>query len=425
MKVVVTTAGKWYRRAVNSYLPRLVDTSLESALRSHPAVMLNGPRACGKTTTAQRVTERIVRLDVAAEATPFRADPDTALALHRGTRLLLDEWQEVPEILGAIKRACDAGARPGSFTLTGSVRAGTDRAGWPGTGRIVDLEMGPLSEAEINSAPPGHFMGRLLAGETMPPPADAPTYVDYVDIALAGGFPEARLTLDPADRGLWYRSYTNRIIDRDVAEILRRGDPDRARAYLEAFALHASQVCDHASIFRIAGVARKTAERYEDIFTRLHVIERVPAWHNNRLRELVHMPKRFLIDPALIAPAARVSREQILSDGRLLGAVIENLVYSQLSVEIGARHPDISIRHLRTGGGRHEIDLVLTVGHRRAVGIEVKTSAAPDRSDARHLMWMRDEMGDDFLRGIIFHTGPASFRLDDRIEAVPISALWS
>lgn len=408
-----------------SYLPRLIDPLLERALHSHPAVMLNGPRACGKTTTARRVTQRIIRLDVPAQATPFRADPDAALALHRGTRLLLDEWQEVPEILGAVKRACDAGATPGSFTLTGSVRAGTDRAGWPGTGRIVDIEMGPLSEAEVVGAPPGHFMDRLLAGEAIPPPAVAPTYVDYVDIALAGGFPEARLALNPPDRGLWYRSYANRLIDRDVAEILRRGDPDRARAYLGAFALHASQVCDHASIFRAAGVARKTAERYEDIFTRLHVIERVPAWHSNRLQELVHMPKRFLIDPALIAPVARVSREQILGDGRLLGAVIENFVHAQLRVEVGARHPDIAMRHLRTAGGRHEVDLVLEVGHRRTVGVEVKASAAPDRADARHLMWMRDELGDDLLRGVVFHTGPAYYRLDERIDAVPISALWS
>lgn len=102
--------------------------------------------------------------------------------------------------------------------------------------------MGPLSETEVAGAPSGHFMDRLLAGETIPPPAVAPTYVDYVDIALAGGFPEERLTLNAADRGLWYRSYANRIIDRDVAEILRRGDPDRTRAYLTAFALHVSQV---------------------------------------------------------------------------------------------------------------------------------------------------------------------------------------
>lgn len=172
-------------------------------------------------------------------------------------------------------------------------------------------------------------------------------------------------------------------------------------------------------------MTRKTAERYEDIFTRLHVIERVPAWHSNRLQELVHMPKRFLIDPALIAPAARVSRDRILGDGRLLGAVIENFVHAQLRAEVGARHPDIAIRHLRTAGGRHDVDLVLAVGHRQTVGIEVKASAAPDRADARHLMWMRNELGDDFLRGVVFHTGPASYRLDDRIEAVPISALWS
>lgn len=108
-----------------THLLRLADGDLGRDLGSHPAVLLVGPRGCGKTALASRHANDVARLDVPAEAALFRADPDAGLASRTGRPLLLDEWQEVPEIMGAAKRAVDADARPGSFLLTGSVRAGT------------------------------------------------------------------------------------------------------------------------------------------------------------------------------------------------------------------------------------------------------------------------------------------------------------
>lgn len=107
------------------YLPRLVDKRLRALLADLPAVSIVGPRACGKTTTARRQAGAVVRLDRPAEAVAFEADPDVALrGLDRPA--LLDEWQEVPEVLGAVKRSVDAGMTPGSYILTGSVRAELD-----------------------------------------------------------------------------------------------------------------------------------------------------------------------------------------------------------------------------------------------------------------------------------------------------------
>src|SRR5437870_3409572 len=104
-----------------AYRPRLADALLDELLAAFPAVMLVGPRAVGKTTTAARRAATIVRLDRPAEAGVFRADPDAAL---RGLRepILLDEWQAVPEVLGALKRSVDSQSRPGRFLVTGSVR---------------------------------------------------------------------------------------------------------------------------------------------------------------------------------------------------------------------------------------------------------------------------------------------------------------
>ena len=114
----------------------MVDDLIERLLPELPALFLVGPRATGKTTTAARYARTIVRLDREAEAVAFRADPDAAM---RGLQepILFDEWQLVPGVLAAIKRAVDAQPSPGRFLVTGSVRGDLEGELWPGTGRLT------------------------------------------------------------------------------------------------------------------------------------------------------------------------------------------------------------------------------------------------------------------------------------------------
>lgn len=130
------------------------------------AVMVVGPRATGKTSTARRYAASVVRMDRPAEAAAFRADPDAALRVLPGP-ILLDEWQEVPEVLGAVKRAVDDGAAAGRFILTGSVRAPLSSATWPGTGRVVRVVMDGVSRRELDrKIDQPSLIGVLAAGAT-------------------------------------------------------------------------------------------------------------------------------------------------------------------------------------------------------------------------------------------------------------------
>ena len=120
---------------MTDYAPRIIDPLLAEMVDTHPAVLLTGPRACGKTTSAMRVVATTVRLDVRARAAAFEADPDAALSALTKRPILLDEWQVVPGIVGAVKRAVDQDGTPGHFVLSGSVRAPFAQGAWPGTGR--------------------------------------------------------------------------------------------------------------------------------------------------------------------------------------------------------------------------------------------------------------------------------------------------
>ena len=157
--------------------------------------------------------------------------------------------------------------------------------------------------------------------------------------------------------------------------------------------------------------------------TNLFVVEALPAWTNNRLSRLIKTPKRYLVDPALMSASLRLDATAIMRDGNLLGRMLDTFVMAQLrpEVEISALRP--RLYHAREKDGRREIDIVGELGT-GIVAVEVKATAAPTISDAVHLSFLRDRLGDRFLGGAVLHTGPRAFVLSDRILALPICALW-
>ena len=210
------------------YQARMIDNVLSSLIAQLPAVAMTGPRATGKTTTARRHSESVVRLDREAEAAAFRADPDVALR-NLIEPVLLDEWQEVPGVLGAVKRAVDDDPRPGRFILTGRVRIDLDAQTWPGTGRLVRLPMHGLAVREIEGHVGGElFLDRLLRADVDSlGPSDPTDLAGYLDLAVRGGFPEPALRLNGRARQSWLDSYVEQLITRDAPAHGGARDPVR------------------------------------------------------------------------------------------------------------------------------------------------------------------------------------------------------
>ncbi|MGF1646654.1 MAG: DUF4143 domain-containing protein [Kineosporiaceae bacterium] len=153
-------------------------------------------------------------------------------------------------------------------------------------------------------------------------------------------------------------------------------------------------------------------------------MRRLPASSSSGVARLARASKIHLADAALVAAAATVTLDDLLRDGDLLGRVLETFVVAQVAPVLDLLDPPVGLFHLRDQGGRHEVDLVVERG-RRVGALEVKATAAPTRRDARHLLWLRDELGESFGTGVLLHTGPRAFELDERIVAVPVSTLWA
>ncbi len=409
-----------------AYVHRLADTRLQELFAELPALLMVGPRAAGKTTTARRLARTVVRLDSEAEAGAFRADPDVALRALE-TPVLLDEWQAVPSVLGAVKRAVDDEAGAGRFLLTGSVHADLDTQAWPGTGRLVRVGMYGLTVREITGQPGGQpFLDRLARADidALLPSADSPDLLGYVELALAGGFPEAALQLAGASRRAWLESYIDQLLTRDVETLVGHRDPHLLRRYFEALALSSAGTADSKTLYQAAGIDRKTAIAYERLLTNLLVLDTLPAWMTNRLSRLAKTGKRYLVDPSLIAAALRLDQVAVLRDGDLLGRILDTFVVAQIRPEAELSPSRPRLHHLRARDGGHEVDLIAELPANRVLAIEIKATASPRVSDARHLIWLRDRLQERFLAGAVLHTGPRSFQLAERIFALPISTLW-
>jgi uncharacterized protein len=408
------------------YLPRLVDSTVAELVAEVPAVLIAGPRASGKTTTAKQHAVSTLQLDRGDQAAAARADVD--VALEAPEPLLIDEWQFVPEILAAVKRAVDTNGRAARFLLTGSAAADLGPAGWAMAGRVLKVNMWGITERElIGAVPKASIVDTLFGGDiaSIGNPSEAPDLRGYVERALRGMLPQLAFGVSDRVRQRQLSAYIEQITLRDSVGLTDNRDPRLVRKYLAILAANTAGIPEQKTLFDGAGIDRQTAQRYDSLLEGLFLTDQLPAWSNNRLSRLTRSPKRHLVDPAFMGPLLGVDVRSVLRSADLMGRVIDSFVVAQLRPELEVCEQGITMSHLRQEGGAREVDLMLEAPDGRVVAVEVKAGSTPDGADAKHLVWLRDKLGDRFIGGVIFHTGAKVFKVDDLVHALPISTIWS
>ena len=418
---------------LGAYVRRIIDDELDELFGQLPALLLDGPKGVGKTATATQRCESVRRLDVASERAIVEADPTI---LGRDTApLLIDEWQRVPAVFDAVRRLVDDDPTGGRFLLTGSASTSQTHSG---AGRITTLRMRPLCLHERRPPQHGVSLRELLAGTAAIEGRTDLTLSDYAEEIVAGGFPAMRhLTGRPRDRQL--DSYIERIVDHDLPEAgfnVRR--PATVLAWLRAYAAATATTTSWDKIRDAAtsGIddkpARTTTLPYIELLTALRILDPIPAWipSNNHPNALTGTPKHHLADPALAARLVRAGASHLLTgaspstsiprDGTFLGGLFESL--AALSIRTLAQSCDARVSHLRTKGGRHEVDFIIEADG-GVVAVEVKLSAAVNDTHVSHLHWLRNELGDDCIDAVVLNTGPEAYRRTDGVAVVPLALL--
>jgi uncharacterized protein len=419
------------------YVRRVIDDELDELLSGLPAVTIEGPKAVGKTETAMQRAATVRRLDDQAQALLARADP--ARAVSGNPPVLLDEWQRVPEVWDAVRRSVDEDPGPGRFLLTGSAAPESPET-HSGAGRIVRLRLRPMSLAERGLDSPSVRLRDLLGGGAWPLEGETTLGLgEYAEEVVASGFPAIRSLPDRARRAQ-LDSYLARVVDRDFEEVgqsVRR--PDTLRRWMTAYAAAASTTAtletirDAATPGEADKPARTTVIQYREVLQRLWLLDPVPAWvpTRNYFTRLAWPEKHQLADPALAARLLGVGVDTLTEggegaasiprDGTLLGHLFESLV--TLSVRVYAQAAEAEVKHLRTKGGRHEVDLIIERSDGRVVAMEVKLAGTVSDDDVKHLLWLRDRMGSDLLDAVVVTTGSAAYRREDGIGVIPAALL--
>ncbi|MFM8634065.1 MAG: ATP-binding protein [Planctomycetia bacterium] len=412
------------------YTPRLIDALIDRKLKSAGAVVLRGPRAVGKTTSALHHAASSVRLDQRRELIDAaELAPATLLAGH--VPRLIDEWQLAPSIWNSIRAEIDARGLPGQFILTGSAAPAEDKTRHTGAGRMARLTLRPMTLFEQ-----GRTTGQVRFAELFAKAAkveglggvDIPAYASLI---VKGGWP-AWHGLDTAVAMAAICDYVDNLADVDLRALGGRSEPVRMAALLKTLARNIST---EASLEKLAAeseistgsLSTPTVRKYLDQLTRIFVLEELPAWRphiRSSIRARVK-PKWHFVDPSLATAALGVSPDGLLGDLNAMGFLFESLAVRDLRVY--ADGMDAGVFHYRDSSDL-EIDAIVERRDGAWIGIEVKLGGERAVAEAvANLTKLRARLTAAKLRQLaslcVITGGQASFTRADGIHVIALGHL--
>lgn len=413
------------------YATRVADEELRSRLQASGAVLIEGPKACGKTETARQVASSEVLLDVdAAARTAAAVDPD--LILTGEIPRLIDEWQVEPRIWNHVRRMVDERGAPGQFILAGSAVPADDETRHSGAGRISRLRMRPMSLFESGLSDGSVSLRGLMDGERAESADRGIALADVTEAIVRGGWPALQgLPIEAAQASV--SDYLEEICRTDINQLdgVRR-DPDRVRRLLRSLARN---VGTYVAMTTLAAdtadgdddpLKEHTVSGYLAALARLFVVEDQPPWEPHlRSRSILRRsPKRHFVDPSLAVAALSAAPSALLRDLNLLGFLFESLVVRDLRIYSQTGRGEV--RQFRDNKGL-EVDAIVEHGGRWGA-FEVKLGGeAPIDAAAAGLLKFAGEVdtsrsGEPAALGVIVAGGYGYMR-EDGIQVIPITAL--
>jgi len=316
------------------YIKRDIEPLLLEISKSYSAIIITGPRQVGKTTTLKRLFgegRRFVSLDDSENRHLAKTDPELFLSMNRAP-IIIDEVQCAPELFPYIKMEIDSGVSPGSYLMTGSqMYQLMGLAGESLAGRVAILRMTGLSQHEIHGSGAclpfalnlNSLQDRVACGK----PTDV---LGQYERIWNGSLP-AHISGKHGNRNIFYNSYIDSYIDRDIKDMVVLKDEYLFRNFVRAAACRAGQMLNMHEIAADVGVSDETAKVWLGFMERSGVIFYLRPFSNNLLNRTVKkMPKMYFFDTGLVAHLTKYSSPEVLQNGAINGAILENYVVSEI-----------------------------------------------------------------------------------------------
>jgi len=409
---------------INAYYERASESACLAASEQFPVILITGPRQVGKTSLLEHLRgpeRRYVTLDDMNLRALARTDP--ALFLQQfPPPVLIDEVQYAPELFPAIKFAADRNPVPGSFWLTGSqsfpLMKGVSESL---AGRVAILNLLGFSAREADrrlvAVPP--FLPEKVVLKQRENSAAKSTLAAVYERIWRGGFP-ALVSGKVRDRDLFYRSYVQTYLQRDVRDLLKVGDLDQFMLFLKATAARTGQLLNFTDLARDCGMSVNTARNWMAVLQASHQVFLLPAWHTNLSKRLYTTPKLHFLDTGLCAYLTEWSSPETLSAGAMSGAILKTYVVGEVLKSWWYRGKEPALYHYRDKDKR-EIDLLIAHDG-RLYPLEIKKSATLRAEDAA-AFGLLERQGAKCGTGVILSLCPDHLALTRNSMHLPVGIL--
>ncbi|MDR3262902.1 MAG: DUF4143 domain-containing protein [Clostridiales bacterium] len=420
---------------MDSYLPRLIDATIQSSLKEVGCVVVEGPKWCGKSTSAKLFAKTIVELQWPPTFNQYKifASTGDAALLTGETPLMFDEWQAIPELWNYVRAEVDRRGGKGQFILTGSAKPKEDKNRHSGTGRMKRVVMRPMSMWESHDSDGTVSLEALFDGSASASGRAKHNLTDIAKIVCRGGWPAAVTEADPVVAMTSAVNYVDALVTEDIVEIdeIKR-DPARARAILRVYARNISQGTRIGTLLSDAEMKGtvadpRTFDSYVNAFKKLYVIEDVAAWspYLRSKAALRTTDTRQFVDPSVAAVVLGATSTDIMKDLNTFGFLFESMCIRDLRVY--SQRLGGTVYNYRDSAGL-ETDAVIHLNNGKWGAIEIKLGGdSAVALGAKHLLQLREKIDTEQMNPpsfllVLTATGYA-YRRPDGVYVLPIGCL--
>ncbi|MBO6073958.1 MAG: ATP-binding protein [Paludibacteraceae bacterium] len=418
---------------VENYKKRIADIELQEQLEASGAVLIEGAKWCGKTTTGLHQANSAVFLQDEDKAADYQrmASTKPSLLLQGETPRLIDEWQDALVLWNAVRFEVDQRRRMGQFILTGSAVPTDDEHRHTGTGRIAKLRMRPMTLWESGESNGSVSLAELFASAP-DIAAQAELTIEQLAFALCrGGWPASIGMKEKAALRV-ARNYVDEVVELDIHRVDGvEKNPQRVRKLLQSLARNISTMASNETIIQDVTIDDKTLSTatfasYMNALRRIFVVDNVEAWLPSlRSKTAIRTsPKRHFVDPSIAAVLLRTNPEGLLKDFKTFGFLFEDLCARDLRVYAQANDGDVYHYHDKN---ELECDLVISLRDGRWAGVEVKLGRNEEEDAAKHLLKLASKVDEQKMSKpsflMILTAGQFAYRRNDGVYVVPIGCL--